>query len=593
MSVIPQGKAVQAMYRDYREGNLFVNRKYQRKLVWTLEEKRSLIDSILKGYPIPLILLAERPDVHGSGKYEIVDGIQRLNAVFVFIEQAFDVNGRFFDVQQLATARQHAEKGAFAIRKDVRLLEPAECSRLLDYPLAVAVYPAKHESQITDVFSRINSGGKQLSPQEQRQAGMTSQFASLVRSVAAELRGDVSQDVLLLSQMPEISIETGREPHGYGIRAEDTLWCKEGILSVKQLKESEDEQLIGDIAASIVLGEPIGASKELLDRLYDLDTKDGQNLEAAAIVYGTERLTREIKCTFSMIKQIIEKTSTDRNFLRSTVRPGAGGQYPIKAPLYAIFMAFFDLVVKEQKAPTDSGRIMDALKGLALRLQTGAHYETTHNRIHNVNLTKGLIQNHFVARVPPVFGHGPTLLLDFENALRRSKIESARYEFKQGILRLDDTRRKDQSLLQSLVETACGIANLGPEADGHIFIGVADKADDAERIAALDNITPQQLANHYIVGIEREAQVLHVSLDEYVQQIVAVFQQSNLTDPLRTQLLGGFDTIDVHGMTVIRILVPKQVSMSFVGDKAFSRQGTSTVELQGQQLVAAAGIFRS
>ncbi len=67
MSSAPRGMAIQEAYRHYRDGNLWVNRKYQRKLVWTTEEKERLIDSILKGYPIPLLLLAERPQLHGSG----------------------------------------------------------------------------------------------------------------------------------------------------------------------------------------------------------------------------------------------------------------------------------------------------------------------------------------------------------------------------------------------------------------------------------------------------------------------------------------------------------------------------------------------
>ena len=32
MSVVPQGRSVQALYSDFREGNLLVNRRYQRKL---------------------------------------------------------------------------------------------------------------------------------------------------------------------------------------------------------------------------------------------------------------------------------------------------------------------------------------------------------------------------------------------------------------------------------------------------------------------------------------------------------------------------------------------------------------------------------
>ena len=501
------------------------------------------------------------------------------------------MGGKYFDVDQFATARQHSEEGVFDVRSGVLLFEPRICSLILDYQLAVTVYPARGEEQITDVFGRVNSGGRLLSPQEQRQAGVTSQFSTAVRTLAAELRGDVSQEVLLLSQMPEISVETGREPHGYGIRAEDTLWCRQGILSVKQLKQSEDEQLVADIAASIVDDQPLAASKELLDKLYDQTTDEGRDLERRAIAYGTERLVQEIKYTFSIIKQVVEDTSSDRNHLRETVRPGVAGRYPIKAPFYAIFMAFFDLVVRVQKTPVDSVEIMEALKGLADRLQTGAHYETTENRTNNINLTTGLIQRHFVNRVSPTFGHGAALLVDFENAVRRSKIESPRYEFKQGIHRLDADRQKDDALLERLVETCCGIANLGPEGDGNLFIGVADSESDADRIAALDGITPYQMENHYIVGVDREARLLGISLENYVQQLVAAFQRSALTEPLKTQLLGGFDTISVHGFSVIRIVIPKQSELSFVADSAYTRQGSSTVELVAQQLIAASKKF--
>lgn len=82
MSVAPRGMSVQEAYREYTEGNFRVNRQYQRKLVWTVAEKRKLIDSILEGYPIPLILLATRLDEEGGKVYEIIDGMQRLNAVF-------------------------------------------------------------------------------------------------------------------------------------------------------------------------------------------------------------------------------------------------------------------------------------------------------------------------------------------------------------------------------------------------------------------------------------------------------------------------------------------------------------------------------
>jgi uncharacterized protein with ParB-like and HNH nuclease domain len=106
MSIVPRGMSITEAYRLYRSGHLLVNRKYQRKLIWSIEEKSKLIGSILQGYPIPLILLAERPQIHGSGKYEIIDGMQRLNAICGFIENLYSFDTKYFDVNEFPYAKQ-------------------------------------------------------------------------------------------------------------------------------------------------------------------------------------------------------------------------------------------------------------------------------------------------------------------------------------------------------------------------------------------------------------------------------------------------------------------------------------------------------
>ncbi|WP_345867177.1 DUF262 domain-containing protein [Shewanella algae] len=108
MSITPRGMSVQEAYRNYRDGKLIVNRKYQRKLVWNLSEKQSLVDSIMKDYPIPLILLAEDSS---QNSYEIMDGMQRLNAIFAFIENHFPIEGRYFDTDEFSRAKQLAAEG--------------------------------------------------------------------------------------------------------------------------------------------------------------------------------------------------------------------------------------------------------------------------------------------------------------------------------------------------------------------------------------------------------------------------------------------------------------------------------------------------
>lgn len=89
-----QPTPIQSIYNWFIEGKLYVNRRYQRKLVWTLEEKQKLIDSILRKYPIPAILIAERETEPGT--YEIIDGLQRLHAIMSFIETMIHFNRWFF-----------------------------------------------------------------------------------------------------------------------------------------------------------------------------------------------------------------------------------------------------------------------------------------------------------------------------------------------------------------------------------------------------------------------------------------------------------------------------------------------------------------
>ncbi|MDZ7697754.1 MAG: ATP-binding protein [Deltaproteobacteria bacterium] len=183
------------------------------------------------------------------------------------------------------------------------------------------------------------------------------------------------------------------------------------------------------------------------------------------------------------------------------------------------------------------------------------------------------------------------MTIDFENALRRSRIETPRYEFKQGILKLDISRSIDQDLLVRIVETACGIANLGPDSDGYIFFGVADREAHADRISTLDGIQKRKFAEHFLVGIDREAIILGISLDEYTKKLVTAFQMSKMTEPLRTQILSSFDTITIHGLTCVRIRIPKQTDMSFVDGKAYYRENSNTIEIQGQKLLSISKLF--
>jgi hypothetical protein len=59
-----------------------INPEYQRSKMWTDRKKQLLLDSIIKGLPIGTFILKKKDD----GKFEVLDGQQRIDAIFCFVE---------------------------------------------------------------------------------------------------------------------------------------------------------------------------------------------------------------------------------------------------------------------------------------------------------------------------------------------------------------------------------------------------------------------------------------------------------------------------------------------------------------------------
>ena len=214
--------------------------------------------------------------------------------------------------------------------------------------------------------------------------------------------------------------------------------------------------------------------------------------------------------------------------------------------------------------PAIGADIMKDIENLTNNISIGQKHIKSSDRKLNIKITKGMIRDHFVRADVAAFSHGPGLLIDFENSIRRSRTETARYEFKQGILRLDSERSADPDIKRVLLETICGIANIGPEADGFVYMGIADKEADGNRVRELYQIEPIKFDHVIIVGVEREAAHIGVSLDKYMRRIEDTLKNSELSDPLKTQVLSSLDVVDYKGLSIVRIRVPKQTAISFI-----------------------------
>jgi uncharacterized protein with ParB-like and HNH nuclease domain len=598
MSITPQGIGIQVLYRWYRTGKLIVNRRYQRKLVWTKDEKASLIESLLLNYPIPLILLGVFKTIGEEDVYEIIDGIQRLNAIFEFIENGFAVNGRYFDIKQHTFANELAQNGVFKSvdTESSSLLSSDTCAKLLEYSLAVTIYRTNSIIEIEDIFHRINSNGKHLSPQEVRQAGVTTKFSGLVRSLASEIRGDVSREVLPLTDMPEISIDARSIALGYGVQAEDTFWCNQGILRISGLRDSEDEQLLADIILSISLGKPFPASKENFDSYYGKnDDNKSDEVELAIAKYGEDNLQKDIKTVLSNLKNAIQSVAggDEKNFLRNILSRRSGVGNPVKEPFYTLFMAFYELLIKESKEPFNHEEIFKAISGLISQIRMSSTVKTE-NRIYNINLTKGLIQNYFKHTENTTRSSG-SYAIDFENYLRRSKTEAANYDFKQGLYNLDSKNRSfDNKNFDKILQNIAAMANLGKGRKGHIFIGVSDKEQDTKRIEKLDNITAPRFYSFGIVGLEREAYLKGTTLDDYIFSISRGIRESKLPEWLKTAVNTKLTPITYMEHTVLMIEVRAGDEPAWYGEKLYIRDGheKQPQDVSGGQIAAVYSLFK-
>lgn len=120
-----------------------MNPDYQRGLVWSLEDKQSLIDSIFNNVDIGKFSLIQR-DYETAKKttqhtYEVLDGKQRLTALIEFREDRFRYKGKLFSE-----------------------LHFADQIHINGYSISVAHVKDMTKEQIYRYFLKLNTSGKPM-----------------------------------------------------------------------------------------------------------------------------------------------------------------------------------------------------------------------------------------------------------------------------------------------------------------------------------------------------------------------------------------------------------------------------------------------
>lgn len=148
----------------YKDNELDLHPEFQRIYRWTNQQRINLIESILLGIPIPSLFVSQKRD----GKWDVIDGVQRLSTIFEFMGELKDDNGNKLPPLVLERTKSIPSLDKVSWQSDkfdsgLRLSFKRERLNLI-----IIKEELSSPSSKFDLFQRINSGGTNLSKQELR-----------------------------------------------------------------------------------------------------------------------------------------------------------------------------------------------------------------------------------------------------------------------------------------------------------------------------------------------------------------------------------------------------------------------------------------
>lgn len=576
-----KGESIQSLYGSFLSKQFLVNRRYQRKLVWSIEEKRSFIDSIINGYPVPLILLAEVTDDKGK-QLEIIDGMQRMNAIMSFIDQEFDYDDKYFDLDTMADTKLLKDQGKMSQKGS--LLDRTICADIVRYQIPLSVYQESGTSHVDEVFRRLNSGGKHLSKQELRQAGALSKFASIVRKLSSNIRGDSSAtDILDLNSMKNISI-TNRNLD-YGISVEDIFWVKNNIISKEDLRQSKDEEVIADIVAWTSLNKSIRSSSDILNQLYGFgivkeESSLSSQLEIQIQKINEENIIDNIQFVFDIIIDIINVSNKNFNSLLFNNQQAKIARY-----FQIVFLTFHKLLIEEQLEIVDKAKLirhLDKAGDKIITLAAGGGNWSAKEKTNQINALSGVLRDCFEKSDTNDPGRNQWITR-FENILMQSSTEQTLYDFKIGFHSLDQSNDNfNQALFSKVIKTLTAMANTLKNSSGYCIVGVSDSERSANKYKEKYDTNYITYSNFLITGVNCEAEKYHVDVDKYFTKLSQLIKNEPISERDKDNISRNISIINYFNKTVVIFKIESGDKPSVYKDKYFVRHGSNNAEIDAK-----------
>lgn len=564
-----RGEPVQSVYSSFRQGKFIVNRRYQRKLVWTLAEKQRFIDSLMNEYPVPLFLGVSFNHPTRGACFEILDGMQRLEAITSFIEGEFPVHGMYFDLSTVAETNKLLQTRTLSQKTPALPFDA--CSKILNYPLPISTSIYTSVTNVDETFRRINTGGVRLSRHEVRQAGAISEFPQLVRRCAIYIRGDASHtDIVDLDAMRSISLT--KEDLNYGIKIKETFWNKCHILTEENIRASRDEEVVAHILLHILLKDAAQTSSKFLDDVYSDGSELANSASDAVLKYGAETVYKHFCFVFDELRKTIDEFGGN---LAEHLYNGEPKR--LQSAYQVLYLSFFELLMQQNRKVQNYRTLAQSLRGIASNCMGDLSSENKWQQRHRVQMIRavtGVMAAHFIPRE----GMDPTALSwveNLENILNQSRTENVCYDFKIGLYSLGPKPDFNKALLSKIVRTLTAMCN-SHTGDNYVILGVADDGQDANRHNQTYDSRARKYDSFYVAGIGAEAIRFHGSLDQYQQFLQQFIDKEPVNDEVRRLIQRNVVFVKYYEKDVVLFKLSRSKNPMRYDGKIFVRKLANT-----------------
>ncbi len=259
-----------------KNGQLELSPEFQRRSVWKNGAKSYLIDTIVKGMPIPIIFLRDkRINIDQFEPIrEVVDGQQRLRTVLSFVcpEYLKDYNPERDD---FTVTKSHNKKIA---GKTFNELDEDDRYKILNYEFDTHILPSKiDDREIIQIFRRMNSTSFTVNKQELRNSNYFGAFKTTVYNLATE------------------------QLH---------RWRKWGVFTEDNISRMSEVELTTECLEFMIENEISGKSPTRLDKLYATYDEELEN---------KIEIEKRFQFIFDYVDEIFGNTPDECTFLKKSL----------------------------------------------------------------------------------------------------------------------------------------------------------------------------------------------------------------------------------------------------------------------------------